>query len=248
MEWQDQGLVLSTRRHGERDAILEVLTAEHGRHLGLVRGGRSSRQAPALQPGNRVQLAWRARLEDHLGHFTAETLESRAGLVLTDALALQAVTHLALLIRLLPERSPHRAIFEAADAICALLGRTDLLGPVLVRFELLILSDLGFGLDLSCCAATGTDEDLVYVSPKSGRAVSAEAGRLWADKMLKLPGFLLGDPRPRSEPGDAVADGFALTGYFLERHFFEPRGLRHAGGRAQLIANLLSRLRNGANA
>ncbi len=244
MEWQDQGLVLSTRRHGERDAILEVMTAEHGRHLGLVRGGKSSRQAPALQPGNRVALTWRARLEDHLGQFTAETLESRAGLVLTDALALQTVTHLALLMRLLPERAPHHRVFEAADAICTLLGQTDLMGPVLVRFELLILSELGFGLDLSCCAATGTHENLIFVSPKSGRAVSAEAGEPWADRMLKLPAFLLRDPRPRSEPDRFVEDGFALTGYFLERHLFEPRGLGHGGARSQLIANLLSRLRN----
>lgn len=245
MEWQDQGLVLSTRRHGERDAILEVMTAEHGRHLGMVRGGRSSRQAPGLQPGNRVQLTWRARLEDHLGHFISETLESRAGLVLSDALALQVVTHLALLVRLLPERAPHPAIYEAADAICALLGRPDLLGPVLVRFELLILSELGFGLDLSSCAATGLRENLVYVSPKSGRAVSAEAGQPWAARLLGLPAFLLGDGRPRPEAGGAIAEGFGLTGYFLERHLFEPRGLDHAGGRAQLIANLLSRLRNG---
>lgn len=244
MEWQDHGLVLSTRRHGERDAILEVMTAEHGRHLGLVRGGRSSRQAPGLQPGNRVQLTWRARLEDHLGHFTAETLESRAGLVLTDALALQAVTHLALLMRLLPERSPHRAVYEAADAICALLPRPDLLGPVLVRFELLILSDLGFGLDLSACAATGSRENLVYVSPKSARAVSREAGEPWASRMLKLPEFLLVDGRIRPESRAALAEGFALTGYFLERHLFEPRGLDRAGGRAQMVAGLLLRSRN----
>lgn len=246
MEWQDQGLVLSTRRHGERDAILEVMTAAHGRHLGLVRGGKSSRQAPALQPGNRVQLTWRARLEDHLGQFSAETLESRAGLVLTDVLALQTVTHLALLIRLLPERAPHRAVFEAADAICALLGRADLLGPVLVRFELMILSELGFGLDLSCCAATGTHENLVFVSPKSGRAVSAEAGQPWADKMLNLPDFLLRNAPVQPESDRLVVEGFSLTGYFLERHLFGPRGLAHAGGRSQLIASLLSRLRNNA--
>jgi DNA repair protein RecO (recombination protein O) len=157
MEWQDQGLVLSTRRHGERDAILEVMSAEHGRHLGLVRGGRSTRQVPALQPGNRVSLTWRARLEDHLGQFTAEPLESRAGIVLSDPVALHAVTHLGVLMRLLPERSPHRNVYEVADATCALLGKPGILAPVLIRFEIMILSELGFGLDLTQCAATGGD-------------------------------------------------------------------------------------------
>jgi DNA repair protein RecO (recombination protein O) len=249
MDWQDQGLVLSTRRHGERDAILEVMTAGHGRHLGLVRGGRSSRQAPALQPGNRVQLSWRARLEDHLGQFTAETLESRAGIVLTDPLALHTVMHLAALVRLLPERSPHPAIFEASDAICTLLAEPALLAPIMIRFELMILSDLGFGLDLDQCAATGSAENLVYVSPKSGRAVSAEAGAPWADRMLDLPPFLLTpwtrEPAREPAPLAAIASGFRLAGYFLERHLFEPRGLPLQATRAAMLQLLMARLESG---
>jgi DNA repair protein RecO (recombination protein O) len=242
MEWQDQGLVLSSRRHGERDAILEVMTAGHGRHLGLVRGGRSSRQAPALQPGNRLQLTWRARLEDHLGHFTAEPLESRAGIVLSDALALHTVTHLGALLRLLPERSPHPAIYEASDAICALLANPELLAPVMIRFELMILSDLGFGLDLSECAATGARENLVYVSPKSGRAVSAAAGAPWAGKLLALPAFIRAPASATPVSAEAVAGGFRLSGYFLERHLLEPRGIAPQTSRVQMVAGLLTRL------
>lgn len=245
MEWQDHGLVLSTRRHGERDAILEVMSAAHGRHLGLVRGGRSSRHAPMLQPGNRLALTWRARLEDHLGHFTAEPLETRAGLVLSDQLALQAVTHLALLLRLLPERAPNAALYEAADGLCALLARPDLLAPAFVRFELMVLAHLGFGVDLSSCAATGQAHDLAYVSPRTGRAVSREAGAPWAAKMLKLPGFLVANWVAEPQARDALADGFALAGYFLERHLFEPRALARGGERAHFVALLMARQPEG---
>lgn len=243
MEWQDQGLVLSTRRHGERDAILEVMSAEHGRHLGLVRGGRSSRQAPGLQPGNRLALTWRARLEDHLGQFSAETLESRAGVVLSDSLALHAITHLGTLMRLLPERSPHRNVYDAADGICAFLGKPDILGPVLIRFEIMILSELGFGLDLEACAATGSREDLVFVSPKSGRAVCRAAGAPWAEKLLPLPSFLVGTGSAVLTSADEIADGFRLAGFFLDRHVFSPRGMPPQSARAQMIGGILDRLK-----
>lgn len=243
MEWQDQGLVLSTRRHGERDAILEVMTAEHGRHLGLVRGGRSSRQAPSLQPGNRLTLTWRARLEDHLGQFTAETLESRAGVVISDPVALHAVTHLGMLLRLLPERAPHRNVYDAADGICAFLGQPGVLGPVLIRFEIMILTELGFGLDLGLCAATGSSEELIFVSPKSGRAVSRVAGAPWAEKLLPLPPFLNNPGPVVTASAGEIADGFRLVGFFLERHVFDPRGLSHQGARAQVVAGILGRLK-----
>lgn len=242
MEWQDQGLVLSARRHGERDAVLEVMSAEHGRHLGLVRGGRSPRHAPVLQSGNRVQLTWRARLEDHLGQFTAEPLESRAGIVLSDVVALHAVTHLGILMRLLPERTPHRNVYDAADAICAFLAKPEILAPVLIRFELMILSELGFGLDLEQCAATGEQADLIYVSPKSGRAVSRTAGAPWVDKLLPLPAFLTNQaPIAALDPAE-VADGFKLAGYFLDRHLFDPRGLAHHAVRSQMVSGILARL------
>ncbi len=242
MEWQDQGLVLSTRRHGERDAILEVMTAEHGRHLGLVRSGRSARQVPTLQPGNRVQLTWRARLEDHLGQYVAEPLESRAGIVLSDSVALHAVTHLGILLRLLPERAPHRNVYEAADGICAFLGNPEVLAPFLIRFELMILSELGFGLDLTQCAATGETEDLVYVSPKSGRAVSRAAGAPWAEKLLPLPPCLRSDTAGGAADAAEIAAGFRLSGFFLERHLFDPRGIPVHTARAPLVSAILNRL------
>jgi DNA repair protein RecO (recombination protein O) len=240
MEWTDEGIVIAARRHGERDAILEVLTKAHGRHLGLVRGGRGPKHAPALQPGNRVALVWRARLEDHLGAFMAETLLSRAGNVLASPVALSAVNHLASLIRLLPERSKHLTLYEAADGMLDLLANPQLLAPVMIRFELLILSELGFGLDLSCCAATGVNEDLIYVSPKSGRAVCRAAGAPYAPRMLGLPEFLISNAPIMAVEGASLAAGFALSGYFLERHLFGPRGLAHQGARADMVARLLS--------
>lgn len=245
MEWRDVGLVLSARRHGERDCILEVMTEAHGRHLGLVRSGRSPRIAPMLQAGNRVSLVWRARLEDHLGTFTAETLEGRAGHILASPLALHGMAHLAQLIRLLPERDPHPAIYQVADAIATLSTEPLLLAASLVRFEALVLAELGFGLDLGTCAATGKSEDLVYVSPKSGRAVCREAGEPWANRMLSLPAFLV----PQQEAielgvfakeitGQDLLAGFELTGFFLRRHVFEPRGIVDQQARGALI-NLL---------
>jgi DNA repair protein RecO (recombination protein O) len=240
MEWRDEGLVLATRRHGERDAILEVMTEGHGRHLGLVRGGRSSRIAPMLQPGNRVALVWRARLEEHLGQFTAETLEARAGQVLASPLALHAVNHLGVLLRLLPEREPHEQVYAAADGLCGLLGEPRLLAETLVRFELMILRELGFGLDLSECAGTGRRDELIYVSPKSGRAVSREAGEPYAPKLLALPDFLHAAPSSpeNTPPMAALMAGFRLSGFFLERHVFEPRALPPSAGRAAFLALL----------
>lgn len=241
MEWQDEGLVLFVRRHGERDVILETMTRAHGRHLGLVRGGRSARQAPGLQPGNRVALTWRARLEEHLGQFTAEPLQSRAGLVLSDPLALHAVMHLASLLRLMPERQAHGGLYEAADGLCELLAEPLLLGAVMVRFELSILAELGFGLDLSCCAATGRTADLTHVSPKSGRAVSAAAAEPYRDRLLPLPAFLQRAALTEADP-PAIEAGFRLVGYFLERHLFGPRGLDPATTRQPFLVVLRERL------
>jgi DNA repair protein RecO (recombination protein O) len=237
MEWRDVGLVISTRRHGERDAIIEAMTETHGRHLGLVRGGRSPRIAPALQPGNRVSLVWRARLEDHLGAFTVETLESRAGQIMATPMMLHAIQHLALLIRLLPERDPHPAIYQVADGIAALAAEPLMLTAMLVRFEALILSELGFGLDLEACAATGGRDDLAYVSPRTGRAVSREAGAPWAAKLLPLPPFMLGQDLAPITP-TAIAEGFRLTGFFLDRHVFEPRAIVERQSRSAIVSLL----------
>jgi DNA repair protein RecO (recombination protein O) len=247
MQWTDEGIVLGVKRHGEANAILEVMTCGHGRHLGLVRGGAGSRLRPVLQPGNRVSSTWRARLDEHLGHYVVEALDARAASFLLIPHALYGVTHLAALCRLLPERDPHPQIHAALDDV--LDGLLDLrrAGPSVVRFELQLLAELGFGLDLATCAAGGGDTDLVYVSPKSGRAVSQQAGAPWKDKLLALPAFLgdrqvdhhVGHPSQRDISRKDIADGFALTGVFLVRYVLEPRGLGLADARASFIAAVL---------
>ena len=236
MQWTDDGIVLGVKRHGEANAILELMTHGHGRHLGLVRGGFGSRLRPVLQPGNSVSAAWRARLDEHLGNYTVEGLRLRAASYFSAPHAIYGVTHLAALMRLLPERDPHTGLYEAFDAILDQLDDPALAAPMVVRFELQLLSELGFGLDLERCAATGASGDLAYVSPKSGRAVSRTAGEPWADKMLRLPAFLRQHDAIPS--GHDLADGFALTGYFLTRHVLEARGLSLGDERAHFIAAL----------
>ena len=242
MQWTDEGIVIGVKRHGEASAILELMTREHGRHLGLVRGGFGSRMKPILQTGNSVAAAWRARLDEHLGNYTVEPLRQRASDFFGAPHAIYGVTHLAALMRLLPERDPHAGLYAEFEALLDRLDDCVAAAPMVVRFELQLLSELGFGLDLAQCAATGTTADLVYVSPKSGRAVSRAAGEPWADKMLRLPGFLRDlETQPA---GRDLADGFALTGFFLERHVLEPRGLTLADERAHFIAALLRGPRN----
>jgi DNA repair protein RecO (recombination protein O) len=232
MQWSDQGIILSVRRHGETSAIAEVLTENHGRSLGLVRGGRSRQQRPTLQSGNQVTLTWRARLEDHLGTFVMEPERSWAATIMESAYRLAGVTTLAVLAQTLPEREPHRRIFEATRIVLEAIEDDATWPALLVRWELGLLDELGFGLDLSKCAATGVNEDLRYVSPRTGRAVSGEAGADYKERLLALPEFLRG--RGDVTPED-VRTGFALTGYFLERHVMEPRGLEMPMERRRVI-------------
>jgi DNA repair protein RecO (recombination protein O) len=244
MQWSDDGFVLGVRRHGEASAILEVMTRAHGRHLGLVRGGAGSRMRPVLQPGNAVRAHWRARLDDHLGNYTIEPVALRAGALFSDSHAIYAVAHLAALARLLPERDPHEVVYDSLEAIVPYLHEPVSCAALIVRFELLMLSELGFGLDLDSCAATGTLTDLVYVSPKSGRAVSREAGLPWRDRMLPLPAFVTGDAAQVGAKD--IADGFALTAFFLARHVLEPRGLALPDARAHFIAAVCRKLPDAA--
>lgn len=238
MEWTDEGIVLGTRRHGEANAILEVMTRAHGRHLGLVRGGAGSRLRPVLQPGNSVRAVWRARLDEHLGHYTVEPLRLHAASHINASHVVYGVTHLAALCRLLPERDPHPEVHDQLVAALDHLEDRLAAGMLMVRFELQMLAELGFGLDLASCAATGTANALAYVSPKSGRAVSSEAGAPWHDRLLRLPAFV----RETAEPSlDDLADGFALTGFFLARHVLEPRGLAFADAREGFVAAVLGR-------
>ncbi|MBL8571034.1 MAG: DNA repair protein RecO [Phreatobacter sp.] len=232
MQWTDDGIVLGTRSHGESSVILELYTRAHGRHLGLVRGGRSRRQQPVLQPGNTVHASWFARLDEHLGNYTIEPAISRAARLMEGRAGVAGITHLAALARLMPEREVHGGLFEALELIADALPEIAVAAPLMVRFELEVLQELGFGLDLSECAASGATDGLVYVSPKSSRAVSREAGEPWKDKLLALPGFLTGSGV--AESADIVA-GFRLTGYFLSRHVFEPRGLAMPDARETFV-------------
>ena len=220
MEWTASGIVLGSRKHGENDVILEVMTETHGRHQGLVRGGRSRSRQPMIQPGNELQLTWRARLQDQLGIFSIDPVRFRAAELMAHPLGLHGVQHIAALLRLLPERDPHPSLFDASGIVLDNLADCSVGAPLLVRFELELLNEPGFGLDLRSCAATGTTDDLAYVSPKSGRAVSREAGRPYHDKLLPLPDFLVGGQR---QPGSELlykdlANGFRLTRFFLSRH------------------------------
>jgi DNA repair protein RecO (recombination protein O) len=244
MEWTDEAIVLGTRRHGEANVILEVLTRLHGRHLGLVRGGGGSRMRAILQPGNSATVTWRARLDEHLGHFAVEGLRLRAGELLGVRHAVFAMTHLAALVRLLPERDPHEGVFEALEVLFDHLAAPSEAAVLVVHFELQMLTELGFGLDLTSCAATGTSSDLIFVSPKSGRAVSRAAGEAWREKLLRLPGFLVAESAPRDLAD--LADGFALTGFFLARHAFEPRGLALAEARAHFVDAIIRTQEPGA--
>jgi DNA repair protein RecO (recombination protein O) len=236
MEWTDEGIILGVRRHGESSAIVELLTREHGRHMGLVRGGSSSKLRPLLQPGNSVSANWRARLDEHLGYYLLEGTRMRAATMLASSHAVYGITHLASLARLLPERDPHHDIYDMLESI---LNDFDDVGEAavhLVRFELAMLAELGFGLELSSCAATGETRELIYVSPKSGGAVSRSAGEPWRDRLMRLPPFLReSDDRANGWSDQDLQDGFDLTGRFLLRNVLEPRGQGHSDARDGFI-------------
>lgn len=189
MDWSDEGIILSVRTHGESGAVAELFTRQHGRHLGLVHGGRSRKLRPVLQIGNHVDTVWKARLADHLGHYTLELRQGFAAQVMDDAAALAAMTSIAALSRLLPERDPHPNLFEVTLFVLGFLNDPQVWPALVVRWEMVLLDELGFGLDLASCAATGKTADLSYVSPKSGRAVSAAAGEPYRDRLLALPPF-----------------------------------------------------------
>ncbi|RAH96997.1 DNA repair protein RecO [Acuticoccus sediminis] len=215
MEWKDEALILSARPLGESSKIIEVLTPNEGRASGLVRGARSKTMRALVQPGNRVEVTWRGRLEDQLGTFALELIEARAGLVMDSAWGAFGIGSIASLLAFLPERDPHPRLYAAANALIEAFALPRAAGEAGVRFELIVLDEFGFGLDLSHCAATGATEDLVYVSPRTGRAVGRGPGARYADRMLPLPAFLTSDALCDAA---TLADGFRLTGYFLAAH------------------------------
>ena len=216
MEWRAEGILLSVRKHGESAAIIETLTAEHGRHAGLVHGGAGRRYAPTLQPGNQLSLTWRGRLPENLGTFaTAELVRSRAAAALGDREALATLDSArALLTTLLPERAAMPDLYAGTLALFDALDEPDARRLGYAKWELLLLSELGLALDLRRCAVTGVREGLAYVSPKSGRAVTAETGADYADRLLPLPAFLTTDGVIPDRA--ALADALTMTGWFLE--------------------------------
>jgi DNA repair protein RecO (recombination protein O) len=237
MEWTDEGVVLGVRPHGEAAAVVELFTRDHGRHLGLVHGGRSRRLRPLLQTGNHLDATWKSRLADNLGHYALDLRRAFAAQMMEDATALSAMTSMAEFARLLPERDPHPSLFEVTLFVLGYLDDRAVWPALVVRWELALLEEVGFGLDLATCAVTGASSDLIYVSPKSGRAVSAEAGAPYKDRLLALPEFL------RRGRSGAVTDadvraGFALTGHFLDARVLRPRNMAMPGGRSRLLSYL----------
>jgi DNA repair protein RecO (recombination protein O) len=245
MEWRDDGLILGTRDHGETSVIIEAMTRAHGRHFGLVRSGRSRRLRPMLQPGTHAEFVWRARLDEHLGTFAVEPVKSRTASMMASPEALYAVCLVAALLRLSAERDPHPQLYERATRITGHIERPEMLPPLLVHFEGEILAQMGFGLDLSRCAATGVTENLIYVSPKSGRAVSWAAGEPYKSRLLPLPAFLLREGAETPSPSE-IRDGFKLTGFFLMRDLFGPRGETLPEARSAYLAELERRFQRAA--
>ncbi|MFN3934270.1 DNA repair protein RecO [Parvibaculum sp.] len=237
MDWRDEGIVLSARPYGETGAILELFTRDQGRHLGLVHGGAGPRMRSVLQPGNKLKAHWRARLSDQLGTYQVELVRPLAGLLMDDPLALLALSAASAICGVVPEREAHPALFDGYEVLLETLQDGAVWPAIFVRFELGLLQELGFGLDLTRCAATGVRDDLIYVSPKSGGAVSRVAGEPYKDKLFRLPGFLVGSQAGEASPGD-VAEGFRLTGHFLERHLFAAHGRHLPDARLRLMEKI----------
>ncbi|MGL4395420.1 MAG: DNA repair protein RecO [Hyphomicrobium sp.] len=235
MNWSDEGIVLSVRALGETAAVVELFTRAHGRHLGLVHGGRSRKLRPVLQTGNHVDAHWKARLADQLGAVTLELRRGFAAESMEHAGQLSVLSSIATLTRLLPERDPHPSLYEVTLFVLGFLDDPTVWPALYVRWELALLDELGFGLDLSQCAATGSNDQLIYVSPKTGRAVSASAGEPYKDKLLALPAFLAKGRGAHVTAAD-IAAGLTLTGYFLESRVLGQRGEALPDSRARIAA------------
>lgn len=240
MEWTDEALVLGLRHHGESGRIVSLLCAEQGRHAGLLRGSGAGRGG-AIQPGQVVRAVWRARLSEHLGHYALESLSHPASLMLEDPARLAALSAVCALIDAsLPEREPHPGLFAATRMLLETLPQMPDpgdWGALYVRWELGLLAEMGYGVDLTACAATGTQTGLTHVSPRTGRAVSARAAAPYAGRLLALPAFLVpgrGGPAA-NHPLQDVLDGLSLTGFFLEHRLFATLHGPIPGARPRLL-------------
>ena len=215
MEWRENGVLLAARQHGETAQIIEVFTREHGLHIGVVQGGASRKMAPILQPGAELDLTWRARLSEHIGSFRVEPVRSRAHLM-ESRMTLAALNAVAgLLTFALPEREPHPDLFQKTAALLDMIGEGPVWTLAYLRWEMALLQELGFGLDLTECAATGSTDDLSYVSPRTGRAVSKAGAGEWKDRLLPLAPDLVGEGTGDAE---GVLQGLRVTGHFLVHH------------------------------
>ena len=214
MDWQSEGYIVSTRKHGESSAIIDVLTPDYGRHAGLVRGGSSRRLRPIIEIGNKVQVQWRARLSEHLGNFVVEPIELHAATLMHDRTSLVGLSAVCAMAKtVLPERQAFPQVYAAFDVLMQNFQDVDIWPALYVRWEMGVLAALGYGLDLSTCAATGGNDNLTHVSPRTGRAVCASAAEPYLDKLLPLPPFMRGE---RTLSSEDIVDGLRLTGYFLE--------------------------------
>jgi len=237
MEWASEGYVLSVKKHGETSAIIDVLTRDHGRHAGLVRGGAGRKLRPVLQPGNKIQVEWHARLSEYLGTFKVEALTSRAAELMEDRLMLSAINAMTAMAKeTLPEREVHERVYDAFEILLRNLNNPDIWPVLYVQWEAGLLQALGYGLDLSACAATGANDQLTHVSPRSGRAVSASAAEPYLDKLFALPQFMMGAPFAMAED---IANGLSLTGYFLETRLQWGVNRTLPAARAQMIEQLV---------
>ena len=239
MEWSDTGIVLSARRHGESAAVVSLLTEHHGRHAGLVHGARGRRARGLYEAGNTLSARWQARLAEHLGRYTCELVRARASLLLDDPPRLAALAAVcALTEATLPERHPYPQVYGATGRLLDALEAGERWAEAVVHWELTLLAELGFGLDLSACAATGAVDDLAYVSPRSGRAVSREAAEPYAEKLLPLPTFLVRSEDAATVAATDIVAGLRLTGWFFEKHVFAGQGGRMPAARERFIDRL----------
>lgn len=238
MEWTDEAIVLDSRKHGENGTVVTLLTPTHGRHAGLVYGGAGSKARGLYQPGNHVRATWRGRLAEHLGSFAAEMITPNAALLLDDALKLEGLlAACAVAEGALPEREPHPAVFVGFQAL--LMSMAAPAWPTIyVKLELGLLRELGFGLDLESCAVTGETQDLAFVSPRTGRAVTTAAAAPYKEKLLRLPSFLLQGASLADVSVADCLDGLALTAHFLERHVFWPHNKTLPASRARFVDRL----------
>ena len=237
IDWRDHGILLSVRRFGEGSVVAEIFTEDHGRCAGVIRGGASRKMAPLLQPGAQLQADWKARLSEHLGSYTVELMRSRSANAMADRLALSGLNAVcALLAVVMPEREAHPKLYKRTEQLLDLLGSPDVWPLAYLQWEEALLAELGFALDLTTCAVSGSTEDLSFISPKTGRAVSGSAAGEWADRLLPLPNVLAGEGE--AETAD-ILEALDVTGYFIERKVIAPlSGAEMPAARLRLLQTL----------